>query len=278
MAVSGCLTLDNVLLRPWPGPNRTPADLGAEYEDVFVASAGGAKVHGWFVPIDGAIGSLIIHPGIEGNVERYLPAVSMGRDWGLNVLVYDFQGFGRSEGAKRLASFESDGVAMMDWLIVRPIDERGPIVQMGVSFGTQVAIAVALRRPDDTAGVVLEGTITPATLASQWMELRFDELGLQLGAIGDWWITPQLPPEMDATRSIGRLTIPKLFVHSPDDAIAPWTGALLLYDLAPEPKWFFATVGSHAEGHKLDPHYRPTIQRFLDHCFGIGDGLVPDGH
>jgi hypothetical protein len=263
------LTLDNILLRPWEGPFRTPADLGFEFEDVFIESQERTRIHGWRVRFEGAPGTLLIHPGIEGNVERFLPGVMIAQDLGLDAVIYDFQGFGRSEGQKSLDLLKPDALAMTDWLIGLGKEERGEIIHLGISFGTLVASAVALERPEDTAAIILEGSLTPLAIPGQWLEQRFGGETEILGGLANLYMAAELPVEIDAMKFIEQVTTPKLFIHSPDDPITPWPGGLALFEQAAEPKHFYSTLGGHVKGHQIDPNYLPTLRWFLTTHVGL---------
>jgi len=94
---------------------------------------------------------LLLH-GVAGNGlawGRVADALARGHD----IILLDQRGHGRSAAPPsgyRLADFAADAVAAIDLL------RAAPVAIMGHSLGARVALAVAARRPDLVARVVLE--------------------------------------------------------------------------------------------------------------------------
>jgi fermentation-respiration switch protein FrsA (DUF1100 family) len=58
--------------------------------------------------------------------------------------------------------------------------------------------------------------------------------------------------KLDSINKIGKVSAPKLFLHSPEDEIVPYALGRKLYEAAPEPKQFFEIIGGHNDGHLHD--------------------------
>ena len=60
------------------------------------------RLHGWFVPGDGDV-TLLWHHGNGGNIGHRLPDIDLfHRELGVNILIYDYRGFGRSSAGHPL--------------------------------------------------------------------------------------------------------------------------------------------------------------------------------
>jgi fermentation-respiration switch protein FrsA (DUF1100 family) len=63
---------------------------------------------------------------------------------------------------------------------------------------------------------------------------------------------------------IGRVEIPKLFLHARQDDVVPMAHGRRLYDAAPSPKRFVALAGGHGDAFQVDSAtYFGAIARFL---------------
>jgi fermentation-respiration switch protein FrsA (DUF1100 family) len=67
---------------------------------------------------------------------------------------------------------------------------------------------------------------------------------------------------------VGRLGLPKLFIHSPDDEIIPYAQGRKLFEVAAGPKEFLAIRGGHNEGFLISGDiYRSGLRRFISEYF-----------
>jgi len=236
-----------------------PADLGLDYEPLEILAPAGHTLNGWFIAADGAPATVLIHHGSIFNRGAFFPQYSLIHSLGYNVVIYDYQGFGDSPGEASLATLIPDADAVLAHVQERPELAGGRIVLFGLSLGTLPTLAQAARAPAGVAGVMLDGSFTLDSLpASSYAAI---------GVVPLPQITDDLYveyPQLDATRYIGRITLPKLFIHSPQDATTPLAGAQRLFDLAPEPKQWCEVYGGHALSCVLDPGYEECIAAFLD--------------
>ncbi|HEU4648528.1 MAG TPA: alpha/beta hydrolase [Gemmatimonadales bacterium] len=217
--------------------------FGLNPRRVEAVTADGVRLVGWVMadpePADSAVWMLVFHGNGEnvsnvGRTEHYLHLRALG----LNVVAFDYRGYGESEGRPSEAGLYRDADAM--WAFAR--DSLGiaanRIVLYGHSLGTAVAVELASRtRP---RAVVLEGAFT--SLA---------DVGRRL--------YPFVPVRLLARNRfasadvIGRVSSPLLFLHARGDNIVPPELGRALYELAPEPKRFVELAGGHNDAYVADP-------------------------
>ena len=164
---------------------------------------------------------------------------------GLNLLAFDYRGYGESGGAPSEAGLYRDAEAAYRYLrreLGVPADR---IILFGHSLGSAVAIDLASRVPP--AGLIVEGAFTSATDRGQ--ELY-----------------PYIPVRWIAAsrfNSIGKMplvTAPKLFLHAVHDEVIPLAHGRRLFEAASPPKRFVELGGGHAGcvrgglGHLLREH------------------------
>ncbi len=141
-------------------------------------------------------------------------------DAGINVLFFDYRGFGRSSGIPSINGIVSDGVTAARFHErIRP--KTLPSILYGYLLGGAVAAQVIRRHPFD--GMILQSTFTSLPRITKAL---FPKLPLHLFA-GDLF---------DTLSVVRRLTIPLLVIHGAQDEVVPCSMAYELYDACHAPK------------------------------------------
>lgn len=210
----------------------SPADLGLAHEEVFFATEDGVRLHGWYVPHQGSSITVLWFHGNAGNISHRLDNLALLHDRvGVNIFIFDYREYGRSEGEISKAGTFLDAVAAFNYVCSRSDLDPGQIVLFGRSLGTALATAVAAERP--CAGVILESAFTST---DDIMRLYFRFL-------------PPLPPEMvkyDTLSLIGKVAVPKLIIHGEFDEIIPlWMGERLYEAASPLKEFYLIRGASH---------------------------------
>lgn len=218
------------------------ARFGLDVRRVTYASTDGTKLSAWIVPAPAgdSLGQwLLICHGNYGNIgygqrpEFYAFAKSLG----LNLLAFDYRGFGESEGSPVEGGLYEDALASYRYLTDGLGVPANRIVVFGHSLGSGVAIELATRVP--AAALVVEGAYT--SVPDRGQELY-----------------PVLPVKFIASQrfasieKVGRLTLPKLFLHSPEDDNIPISHGERLFAAAAEPKRMVRVAGGHMDAYKID--------------------------
>ena len=91
---------DMLFYYPTRDEPQTPRDLGLNFERMEFSSKDGTKLHGWFIPAKGAAAkaTIVFSHGNAGSLGHHLPFVSWLPAEGFNLVMYDYRGFGKSEG------------------------------------------------------------------------------------------------------------------------------------------------------------------------------------
>jgi pimeloyl-ACP methyl ester carboxylesterase len=170
------------------------------------------------------------------------------RALGANVVAPEYRGFGGVEGTPSESGVGEDARAAYDYL-------RGPlhippdrIVIYGWSLGS--AVAVDLASQVEESAVILEGA--PASVVAVGQQ-RYPIFPIRL----------LIRNPFESILKIGRVRSPKLFLHSPEDAIIPIGEGRRLFDAAPAPKEWVEVAGGHIYASEKDPRFFSAIQTFL---------------
>ncbi|MCK7512900.1 MAG: hypothetical protein MZV70_58680 [Desulfobacterales bacterium] len=87
-----------MLYYPSKQVDATPADIGLAYEDLVLETTDGLKISAWYIPREGARGTVLFCHGNAGNISHRLDSIRIFHQLGLSVLIFDYRGYGRSEG------------------------------------------------------------------------------------------------------------------------------------------------------------------------------------
>ena len=146
-------------------PTRTLAAraeaLGRPFEEARFAARDGTWLHGWFFPAaaDSPRRHLaVLHcHGNGGNLSHRLDVAEALLETGVNVLLFDYRGYGLSAGRPSEEGTYLDAEAAHAWLVARGFAASN-IIAFGESLGGGVAAELARRVP--LAGLVLQSTFT----------------------------------------------------------------------------------------------------------------------
>ena len=69
-----------------------------EFEELWISSYDGTKLHGVFVKADSSKGLILYLHGAGGSIDKYMEAVPLYADFGYDLFYLDYRGYGKSEG------------------------------------------------------------------------------------------------------------------------------------------------------------------------------------
>ena len=249
---TGCsIDLDGwnvLLLLPWPPPEETPADVGLDYEDLRIATADGKKLAAWFVPAQGGSApraTFVVHPGMAGNIGLYTSLLPWAAEEEFNIFIYDYKGFGASEGEPDYRNFEADAHAVVDYLLSRPEPSAHVIIHLGGSLGSIVALPTAARYPDSTIGLVVYGGFFPEQLMGPWLRTFVSPLLAPIGDLASFSWAGSMPDFMNPHLAIPHIKTPVLVIVPENDTAVLPEIQMNLFDALPEPKELYLSSAPH---------------------------------
>jgi uncharacterized protein len=216
-------------------------------EDVWFRAQDDKRLNGWFVEARKPRAVVLYMEGNGGNITNRRWVLDLYRDkLNASVLIFDYEGYGRSEGKPSQGAILADARAARRWLAKRTKVAEKDIVLVGNSLGG--AVAVDLASKDGARGLVLENTF--ASLA----ELTRTHFGRMASHL--------VTSELDSAAKIPNYTGPLLQTHGDEDTTVPFAQGKRLFEAANEPKTFVAVPGGgHNDG--PSPEYLVELKRFL---------------
>ena len=211
----------------------SPGDLGIDYENVYFETQDGRLLHGWYVPGSGSTTWLWFH-GNGGNVGHRLPELALlHHKLKANLFLFDYGGFGNSQGTPSELGTYLDARAALTWLRQRADwDERG-LIYFSHSLGGAIAVELAVHEPP--SGMILVSPFASVADMSRivcpWLPTR--------------WLVRNRYNSLDR---IPGVNCPILVVHGEEDFTVPISQGRRLYEAAHEPKRFVALTGAAHNG------------------------------
>ncbi|MFC2006818.1 alpha/beta hydrolase [Chloroflexota bacterium] len=234
-------------------PERTlttdPGNIGLSFENVSFETTDGLKLSGWLIPYEGARGVILFCHGNAGNICHRLDSIQMFHRLGLAAFIFDYRGYGQSEGKPSESGTYRDVEAAWQYLVKERQLSPDNIIVFGRSLGGAVAAWQA--RSNKPGALILESTFTSVP-----------DIAAKL--------YPFLPVRLlsrfkyDTEGYLEGIKCPVLIVHSPDDEMMPYKHGQRLFEVAAEPKEFLEIRGSHNEGFITSGrHYEEGLSSFI---------------
>ena len=244
-----------VFLPHMPGRelDTTPMSLGLEYEDAWIDTADGERLHGWFIPAneDRARGTLLFFHGNAGNISHRMESVLIFNRLGLNVLIVDYRGYGQSSGKPGEKGTYRDARASWKYLVEQRGISSKDIVIFGRSLGGAVGAWLASQPDVEPAAVIIESCFSSGV-----------DMGKRL--------YPVLPIRLitrigyPVKEYVTHIRAPLLVAHSRYDEIIPFDMGRTIFEAAPEPKSFLEMEGDHNAGFWISrEYYVPALDEFF---------------
>jgi uncharacterized protein len=200
----------------------TPADVGLRHEDVRFEAEDGTHLHGWWIPAPRrpASAHVLLCHGNAGNIGDRVLHARLLADAGLDVFLFDYRGYGSSEGSPDEEGTYRDARAARAAVLRQDGVDGGRILYLGESIGGAVALALALEAPP--LGLVLQSAFT-----------SIRDMGRLHYPVIPSALVPDAYPNL---RRVAALRSPLLVIHGDRDDIVPVAHGRALFDAAPEPK------------------------------------------
>jgi uncharacterized protein len=259
--VLGCLLVVLLLLENWflfhPTPymvHWVPPPPGLDPEDVELTSADGTRLHAWWCAPPGWTpeqGAMLHCDGNAGNLSYWgEDALQWKRDRHTAVLLFDYPGYGRSEGKPTEASCYAAADAAYDWLVneKKILPER--VLLYGQSLGGAIAIDVASRRPHRALVVVSSFTSFPdmAQVMFPWLP-------------GRYFVRNRL----DSVGKIKHCPGPVFIAHGSADGLIPFSQGERLFAAVTAPRnCFYRMEGFDHDA--IDEGMYAPLMKFLAEC------------
>ena len=226
----------------WQPSKISPEDAQFQADD-------GTRLHGWFAAHPEPRAVVLFCHGNAGNITHRAETLRILNELvGVSVLMFDYRGYGKSEGKPNEEGILADARAARAWLAERAGVAEGDVVLMGRSLGG--AVVVDLAANDSARALVLESTFSSlpdlAAYHYPWLPVRT-------------FVRTQL----NSAEKISDYHGPLLQSHGSGDTIVPFEYGCRLFEAANQPKQFH-TVEGRGHNEPQDVAYFERLIAFLD--------------
>jgi alpha-beta hydrolase superfamily lysophospholipase len=247
------------------GPMRpqiyTPDLVDLEYDDLYAITGDGLKLHGWKLHAKSdLVGSLIFFHGNGENISTHFGNVYWMAEHGYDVYLFDYRGYGQSEGEPQLDAIIDDYDVMLEAVIQQLPDDQ-KLVVMGHSFGASLSIyGVAHSRYRNRIAALISFAafadyhdVTREILSRSWLTWALQ-----------WPLSYTIDNTYRPLDSVALVSpIPLYLVHSREDEIIALHHVKDLYAAAEAPKALIEIDGDHNNALRLEAN-RDWFMLILD--------------
>ena len=227
-----------------------PADINLPFENVVFETNDRLKLTAWFIPAENARFTVLFCHGNGGNMTHRLDTINILNELGLNCLIFDYRGYGASEGKPSETGTYRDVEAAYKWLTKKKKISPENIILFGRSLGGSIAAYLATKV--EARALIIESSFTSYIDIGKKF---YPYMPVRLAARFSY-------PTIDYVRSVH---MPVLIIHSRNDEVIPFEFGLMLYAAANEPKEFIEISGSHNDGFLFSGQiYRNAWSNWID--------------
>jgi len=242
---------------PEPLYEATPANVGLAYEDVSFMATDATQLTGWLLPGQTGAPVVLFCMGNAGNISHRLETLRLLHDLGVAVFIFNYRGYGTSEGkASEIGTYHDIAGAM------KFLSKRGWAAEQTILFGRSLGAAISLESSLRTppAGLIMESAFTSIKAMGRH---HYPLLNTLLG-----WL---IEAKYNNLEKIEALQAPLLLIHGRNDNICPPRMAEELYARAPQAKQLLWIPGAgHNDGFVVGgENYRQALQQAISRWTGF---------
>ncbi len=223
---------ERLIFLPSAGLTDTPAAAGLEYEEIYLDTEDGIRIHGWWVESEFEKPAVIFFHGNAGNISGRVSIVEAFHRLGYPVFIVDYRGYGLSEGRPSEEGLYKDADAVWKWVADKGFS-ADEIVVVGRSMGGAIAAYVAAKY--QPAALALESTFTSIA-------------DIAAGIYPIFPVRLLARVEMPTLEFMNQFDGPVLIGHSPADEVVPYSHGRNLLDEAGDRATWFELEGGHNDG------------------------------
>ncbi len=226
-----------------------PSAYNLSWEEAWFETDDGKTLHGWYLPHHESDQILLFSHGNAGNIAYRLGLLEMMHRNGLSVFIYDYRGFGQSEGRPNERGVYRDVRAAWNYLTEGLEYRPDQIVLYGRSLGGPVSAHLAA--DVEPSGLIIESTFT--------------SLKDLVSDIYPFVPTLLVRQQFDTIDYLSKTMVPVLILHSRDDRLIGIHHGKRLYEEANRPRRFVELRGGHDEVFRIsgDLYFR-ELTGFLE--------------
>jgi len=231
---------EKLIFRPKPLPEDYAYSFDQPFEELNLTMEDGAVLNALHFKVENPEGIILYFHGNAGNLDRWGGIVSPLTQYGYDVFVMDFRGYGKSTGERTKEKMLNDAEEIYTYLSKKWPEKK--ITLYGRSMGSSFASHLA-------------GNRAPAQLILESPFYSVGDVGRRAG-----WIYPMngiLKFNFNNYESLKTATCPITIIHGIEDEIVPHDSGFKLYQSLDTAKARFVAVknGQHNDLSDFDEYW-----------------------
>ena len=243
----------HVLYQPSSYVDRTPQDIGLAYHEISFNASDGVQLSGWYIPNNSSKGTILFCHGNAGNIAHRLEYLRILHRQGFSVFIFDYRGYGNSQGRTTEKGTYLDVEAALDYLVQNTNVSESEVILYGRSLGGAAAINVAQEHSPKML-IIDSSFISYPKISSDVLSSFFLPIPVKMLARFEY----------NSIELIQKITCPVLVIHSRNDEVIPYSHSKELFNNANEPKEFLTISGTHNDGFLSSENYETGLNNFID--------------
>lgn len=151
---------------------------------------------------------------------------------GYSFFVFDYRGYGRSDGYPTVTNMLKDAHRIFAWIEERRknLSPRRPLIVMGRSLGSAPALELASHYPHEIDGLIIESGFAQTGPLLQLLGLDLEKIGFRE------------EEGLQHKKKIAAFPKPTLIIHAEHDSLIPIAEGKMLYEASRAPVKSFTTI------------------------------------
>ena len=238
-------------------------------QDVTFKSADGVTLHGWYFRAQHEKGTILVCHGNVENISTHAKLDLWLVDAGYNIFIFDYRGYGRSEGTPDVQGVHRDAEAALETLLFTlPRERDDNVIVFGKSLGGAISVYTV-------ANSLYKNRIKALVLDSAFSSYRTIAREKIARSIIRWPFQYPLSylvnDDYSPVKYISKVSpVPVVIIHGDHDEVVSGHHSRILYDAALPPKELWEL---RIPGHVLAQADAGTRQRLLDYFARLNQAL-----
>ncbi|HUI68793.1 MAG TPA: alpha/beta hydrolase [Nitrospirota bacterium] len=232
-------------------------------EDIYFKTSDGLTLNGWFFQAANteARATVLVLHGNAQNLSTHVNSVLWLIREGFNLFIFDYRGYGKSQGSPSIKGVHLDAEAALHALLSMPRVDKERIIVLGQSIGGAIAVYTVAHSPykNRIAALVIDSAFSSYRLIARE----------KLAQVFITWpfqypLSYLISDDYSPIRWIREVScVPVLIIHGDKDPVVPMHHGQMLYEAARDPKEFWeTTVPGHVTSF-ADAAVRDKLVRYL---------------
>ncbi len=264
-----CLSMQSCsryFLQPTEMHIDSPANYGIAYEDIYFGQETGPRLHGWWFFAENtevAKATILYLHGNAQNISSHTGAVYWLTQYGYDVFVFDYRGYGWSSGEAELSGAIDDIETARNYVSARA--SQRPLFIIGHSLGASMGIYSMASQSEGVNGMIWVAPFSEYPLIAREMLSRH-WLTWPAQWLASWLVTKQYDP----IEVVNQLSQQQLFLYSKQDEVVADDHVIRLHQRVPHSSFLVRIPGGHNSLFSSQ-QARDVIRQQLDQWLAVED-------